>query len=93
MQVFTSHQAVAMISAKADNNALLLMSLCQILLAVRMSKCQMFLKLEGRRQPTPIHLEPRGLKSTLSHPQKASLYSMTQLDWKLQPVEKQKDFF
>lgn len=45
-----------MISARADNNVLLLMSLRQIPLAMRMSKCQVFLRLEGRRQPTPISL-------------------------------------
>lgn len=62
MQVITSHKAVGMISARTDNNVLLLMSLCQFLLAVRMSNCQVFLRPEGERQPVPISLGARGLK-------------------------------
>lgn len=60
MQVITSHKAVGMISARADNNVLLLMSLCQFHLAVRMSNCQVFLRVEGERQVVPISLGARG---------------------------------
>lgn len=76
MQVITSHKAVAMIPARADNNVLLLMSLCQIPLAVRMSKCQVFLRLEGWRQPTPISLRAQRVEF-LPLPQVLTIHSDT----------------
>jgi len=79
MQVITSHKVAGMISARADNNVLLLMSLCQFCLAVRMSNCQVFLRVEGERQLVPISLGARGLIP----PQMSSLYRVTRCDGRL----------